>query len=88
MTNPDARVLIIGDSNMCQVAHIQIPSDWEIHALVRAKFRHVYNVHKKFVSGQKLDYIIVAIGTNHRDHSRMVYADTFKSIDEHLKSMG
>ena len=54
MTNTDARVLIIGDSNSCQAAHIPIPPDWEIHALVGSKFQHVLNVLKKFVSDPKL----------------------------------
>ena len=88
MASVDSRVLIIGDSNMSQAAHIPIPPDWEIHALVGAKFQHVLNVLQKFVPSPKLKYIIIAVGTNHRDHSPMVYADIVKAIDEHLQSVG
>ena len=87
MASADARVLIIGNSNMCQAAHIPIPPDWEIHALVGAKFQNVLNVLKKFVPSPKLKYIIIAVGKNHRDHSPMVYADIVKTINEHLQSV-
>ena len=40
---PEARVLVLGDSNMCIAAQLPVPSDWEIHALVGAKFWHVLN---------------------------------------------
>ena len=88
MASDDSRVLIIGDSNMCQAAHIPIPPDWTIHALVGAKFQHVLNVLKKFVPSPKLEYIIIAVGTNHRDRSPIVYAYIVKTINEHLQSVG
>ena len=90
MASVDARVLIIGDSNMCQAAHIPILPDWEIHALVGAKFQHIFNVLQKFFPSPKLGkfFPIIAVGTNHRDHSPMVYADIVKTINEHLQSVG
>ena len=70
IANPEARVLVIGDSNMHFAAQPSVPSDWEIHALVGAKFWHVRDVLKKVVISDKLKVIIITAGISHREPRR------------------
>ena len=37
ITNPEARVVVIGSSNMQLADHHQISPEWEVHAFVGAK---------------------------------------------------
>ena len=88
IANPEARVVVIGSSNMLLAAHLSIPADWEIYAFVGAKLWHVRNVLEMFVAPPKLESIIVAVAVNHRDHSLIIYADTVMAIDGFLKKTG
>ena len=72
LANPEARVVVIGSSNMLLAAHLPIPADWEIHAFVGATPWHVRNVLEKFVAAPNLASIIFAVGVNHRDHSMII----------------